>query len=1002
MVIGLLGILKAGGAYLPLDPSYPEARLLYMIEDAGIHILLTAGAYRAKFSGKSIRLIALDTEWDDISRESVTAPPCDVHPDNLAYVIYTSGSTGKPKGTLCHHRGLSNLALTQSAVLDAGEDSRVLQFASLNFDMSVSDLLLAWYGGGVLCLIDRETQTTPQLLIQKIREWHVTLSLLPPSLLAVLPEEPLPDLRTVMVGGERCTADLVNRWGEGRSFFNGYGPTEAAVCTSMHKCVPGHATAPPIGTPLKNVEVYILDRWLQPVPAGVPGELYIGGIGLARGYLGRPELTAEKFVPHPFADRPGARLYRTGDEVRFLSDGTIEYLSRIDDQVKIHGYRIELGEIENTLRRHGALRDAVVTMREDQPGDRRLVAYVVAETEPAPPIQELRDFLAAQLPPYMIPATWVVLDQMPLMPNGKVDRKALPRPEMTREILGSHYVPPQTPQEQVLATIWQDVLGIPQVGVHDNFFALGGDSILSIQVIARANQAGLRLAVRQMFQYPTIMELARHSGSSAAATAEQDRVIGPLPLTPIQQWFFEHDFADPHHWNQSVLFWVHQPMDTDLMRKVLWHLLEHHDALRLRFAPGDDGWSQVSMDVEDDVPFAVIDLAHAPPEERAALIEHHCTDLQATLNFTRGPLMRMALLRMGDGEPDRLFTTIHHLAVDAVSWRTLFEDFETAYGQLSLGQPVLLPPKTTSYRQWANRIREHTAGPWAQEHAARWEEILQYPPAPLPVDGTTGRSTVASTDVITVGVDEETTHALLHKVHDAYGTEINDVLLTALALAVQRWTGFSSLQVDLESHGRVDFAPDLDVSRTVGWFTAVYPVRLDAKSTRGPGGALKAVKEQLRAIPQQGFTYQLLRYLSPDPEVRRRLASLPSSQISFNYLGQVRDSGAGSGQFSPAEESTGPSRSLKSVSPHPLEINGGVNNGRLSFAWSYSRDVFRRATVEQVAGYFVESLQLLREHCLNPEAVGYTPSDFALAELDQKSLDVVMGKLNRRKENVRK
>ncbi len=542
MAVAIMGTLKAGAAFVPLDPTYPAERLAYMVEDSGVPVLLSqehlisdfglwisdggrsqgAGYKLQVASDKSQvasdnlqsamrkpKVVCLDSDWESIAAESDENLTAGARPENLAYVIYTSGSTGRPKGTMLQHRGLCNLAQAQRRAFHVGLGSRILQFSSLSFDASVWETVMALLNGAALCLTNRDMLVTGQGLLEVMREQAITTVTLPPSVLAVMPEEALPNLKTIVTAGEKCTNDLVQRWADNRFFFNAYGPTETTVCASMHLCDKGSAANPPIGRPIDNTELFILDAHLNPVPIGVAGELHIGGVSLARGYLHRPDLTAEKFIPNPFSDKPGARLYKTGDSVRYLPDGNIEFLGRIDHQVKVRGFRIELGEIEAVLVEHPAVRDAAVLAREEVPGDTRLVGYVVVDGTADITVGELRNYLRSRLPDYMVPAVFVRLDAMPLSPSGKVDRKALPAPDQSRPDLESVYVGPRDETEAKLAEICAALLNLEKVGVYDNFFDLGGHSLLATQFMSRLRDSfQVDLPLRSLFEKPTIAELA--------------------------------------------------------------------------------------------------------------------------------------------------------------------------------------------------------------------------------------------------------------------------------------------------------------------------------------------------------------------------------------------------------------------------------------------------------------------------------------------------------------
>jgi amino acid adenylation domain-containing protein len=527
MIVGLLGILKAGGAYVPLDPAYPKERLTFMLEDSQVSVLLTIQKLSTKFSEHQGYVICLDTDRESFSQESKENPYSGVTWENLAYIIYTSGSTGKPKGVLVTHRGIPNLCEVQMRIFDVKPDSRVLQFASFSFDASVSEIFVTFLAGAILCVFPQDTLLPGLTLSRTLREQAITVVTLPPSALAIMNEEEFPDLKTIVSAGEPCSAEIVARWASGRRFLNAYGPSEATVCATINEHVQ-IGNPPSIGVAIANTQIYIVDSYMQPLPVGVPGELYIGGVGLARGYLNRPGLTTSTFIPNPFSNKPGARLYKTGDLARYLPDGNIEFLGRIDHQVKIRGFRIEPGEIETVLANHSTVREAVVVAREDATGNKRLIAYIVPHQDQAATASELCAFLKQQLPDYMIPATFMFLDALPLTPNGKVDRRALPDSDIARPELDEIFVAPRNPTEKVLADIWAEILQVERVGMNDNFFELGGHSLLAVRLIAQIQQQfEKKLPVAVLFQAPTIAQLARFISQQAPS--------GPFtPLVSMQ------------------------------------------------------------------------------------------------------------------------------------------------------------------------------------------------------------------------------------------------------------------------------------------------------------------------------------------------------------------------------------------------------------------------------------------------------------------------------------
>jgi non-ribosomal peptide synthase protein (TIGR01720 family) len=592
----------------------------------------------------------------------------------------------------------------------------------------------------------------------------------------------------------------------------------------------------------------------------------------------------------------------------------------------------------------------------------------------------------------MVPAAFMTLRALPLTPNGKVDRQGLPAPEVMRD-REDGIVAPRTPTEEALAAVWRQVLGLKEVGVHDNFFELGGDSILSIQITARARHAGIHLTPRQIFEHQTIAELAAVAGAGVPADAEQGPVTGALILTPVQRRFFEQDHPEFHHYNQAMMLEAPEGLDARALGQAVEELLAHHDALRLRFERRGAEWRQVIVPREENDVISRVDLSAVPEAEQGARMEAHAAELQGSLDLTRGPLVRIALFDLGRGRAGRLLWIVHHLAVDGVSWRILLEDLITAYHQARDSKPIALPAKTTSFKQWAERLAEHARSSGVREELDYWLAEERRRIERLPVDFPGGVNTRVSAQSVPVSLDERETRALLQDVSAAYRTQINDVLLTALAQTLARWTGSPRLLIDLEGHGREDSVEGLDVSRTVGWFTSVFPVVVTLADPSSPGDALKSVKEQLRGVPSHGVGYGLLRYLGDRPEEVARLRALPQPEVSFNYLGQLDQMFLSSSLVRWAKDATGPIQSVRGRRPYLLSINGRVVDGRLQMVWTYSQTIHRRETVAALAEGFIEALRSLIAHCSSAAVTGLTPSDFPAARVSQIDLDRVFSKL---------
>ncbi|MEU4805248.1 non-ribosomal peptide synthase/polyketide synthase [Actinosynnema sp. NPDC023587] len=895
LVVAELAVLKAGAAFLPVDPAYPAERTAFMLDDAK-------------------PLLVLDGPVD-VEGLPDTDPGVAVHPDHPAYVIYTSGSTGRPKGVVVSHRGIATFSAAEVEHLDVRPGDRVLQFSSPSFDASVLELCMALPAGAAL-VVPPEGPLLGDQLADVIAGQRVTHALIPPVALATLPDVALPEFRTLVVGGDACSADLVARWAPGRRMVNAYGPTESTVVTSWSSALtPGGA--PPIGRPIPGTRTHVLDAALQPVPIGVPGELYVAGVGLARGYLDRPGLTATRFVANPF---DGGRMYRTGDVVRWNRDGELEFVGRADEQVKIRGFRIELGEIETALLRHPDVREAVVVARADGAGHKRLVAYVVGRVE------KLRDFLGESLPDYLVPSVFAPVDAIPVSPNGKVDRARLPEPDFSA-LSTAGYVPPAGPVEESLAAVWADVLGVPKVGSADNFFGLGGDSILSMQVVARARQAGLRFTTKELFQHQTVAQLAPVVRVEESA-GDQAAVVGAVPLTPIQHWFLHSGRRNPNHFNQSHFVELDPAVDVDRLRRALTALLTQHDALRMRFTTVDGEWRQENADVSAvDALTVVSDVDDQ---------EAYADQVHAGLDIVEGPLFRAVLF--ADADHPRLLLVAHHLVVDGVSWRILLDDLETAYHGRDLGA------KTTSFQSWARRLTAHVEEGGFDAEVAYWDK-------PLPEQ----EKSSAATEVETVELSESDTEALLRGAPAAYRTRINDVLLAALAWSLSRWTGSSKVSVDLEGHGREDLFDDVDLSRTVGWFTTVFPVELEV-----PDGdwrsRVKAVRRQLRSVPANGIGYGALRQ-------HGRVTGGGVPAVAFNYLGQFDSGSEESGLYRAVLPSIGHEHDPADQGEHLIDVVGEAGGGRLGFSWYYHPDVHAPDVVRRVVADFGLALRAIAEDC---------------------------------------
>jgi amino acid adenylation domain-containing protein/non-ribosomal peptide synthase protein (TIGR01720 family) len=991
MVVGVLAVLKAGGAYVPLDPDYPAARLAYQVADSRASVVLTTSAWRQALPAGDFAVEVLDAPDAAWRGEEALADAPPVHPDQLAYIIYTSGSTGQPKGAMNTHRGVLNRLWWMQATYDLGRQDRVLQKTSSSFDVSVWELFWPLGTGALLVLARAGGQNDPGYLADLIGRAGVSVAHFVPTMLEAFVSAgglaACAGVRLIVASGEGLPGALAARcaaaW-PGR-LENLYGPTEAAVDVTWQPCTPDTWSAPlvPIGRPVANTQVYVRDPAGEPVPVGAVGEVFLGGVQVGRGYWDRPALTAERFVPDPFGPSPGARLYRTGDLARYRPDGVVEYLGRADHQVKLHGNRIELGEIEAVLRRQPGIRDAAVALREDRPGVPRLVAYLVSAGA-APAVDTLRQALRAHLPDYMVPAVVMTLEALPLTPNGKLDRGALPAPSEERPLLAQGYAPPRTPVEATLASVWADVLRLERVGIHDNFFALGGDSILGLQALARAREAGVHLVPRQLFQHQTIADLA------LVATRAESRVSldeGPdeadgddVPLTPIQHWFFERAADWPGHFNQSVLLAGGPELPTPGWEAVLDALGAQHDALRLRFSREDGEWRQRSTANASRHVCTHVDLTGAGARWTEQL-EQVAARVQRSLDLEQGPLLRLVRFQVPAPEPQRLFIVVHHAVVDGLSWRVLLEDLYRASALWQQGRPIQLPGRTASFRRWARHLQARAASLGA-DVGEYWRAIDDRARAVvLPRDAQDGPNSAASLRHVSVSLDPAETLAFLQAPPRAYRMQAHEVLIAAAAQALAGWTGGAEAVLALEGHGRESSEDDgLDLERTLGCFTTVYPVRVQLPQG-GAAAVLSAVKEQLRAVPRRGLDYGLWRY---GPGRAERAWALP--EVLVNYLGQF-DQVLEQGGARLASERMGRMQHPGARRAFVLELNGGVAHDRLSVSIGYSAHLHRPESIAAFADAFLARLRELIAHCREVPFTRTTPSDVPLAPVTQAELD---------------
>lgn len=972
-VIGVLGIGKAGGAFLPIDPGNPAERLGYILQDAGAEFLLTnlCPVDECGFDGQIINMEGIKYDVYGTSNVKPVSKP-----DDLVYVIYTSGSTGRPKGTMIEHRGLVNYICWAKKVYVKQSEEVFPLYSSLAFDLTITSLFTPLISGGTL-LVYRDDEDE-YVLYRILQENQATIVKLTPSHLSLLLDRGSlnSSVKRFIVGGENLKVSLAKKiydsFGGNIEIINEYGPTETVVGCMIHNYVPDTDTraAVPIGRPADNVQIYLLDNTLAPVPVHAVGEIYIAGDGVARGYLNNPGLTAEKFIDCPFA--PGKRMYKTGDQGRFLRDGTLEYIGRLDKQIKIRGYRVELEEIEKHLLHHTGIAEAVVLNRQDKGQNATLCAYIVSKRKIA--AQELKEFLMEQLPDYLIPLHFIEVQEIPLTVNGKVDTALLEEIALPgRE--ENAYVQPRNEQEEQLIQVVGEVLRVGDVGMKHNFYHLGGDSIQAIQIASKLSQRGFKLKVKDMLSFPILEEMATFIEAAQSKGIEQGAAEGSISLTPILSYFFTQHFAKEDHYHQSVMAVVKREIGLDTLEKALSALIRHHDSLRIN-CKGDSGelfYNQEHYHTRPSIEeYDYSDLSL--PEQEAKLGEEGYR-LAASFDLQQGLLVRAAVFDLGSVR--KMLLIAHHLVVDGVSWRIILEDMNTLVRQIHRGQEAALPLKTSSYQKWAKALETSRQALGLQEEVY-WNSILQKH-FTLSADHDQGADILASCHTLISDLGRPETAALLSDANVPYNTEPLDLLLTSLLVAIKEWTGSRDMVIEMEGHGREDIDELVDVTRTVGWFTSLYPfgITLNEETL---SGQIKQVKEERRRVPGNGMGFGLLRQLGRIADNRLR------KFIRLNYLGEFIQGHSGEYLTLSGEQfqyNVSGDNHLTSL----LDINCLVIDGHLQLNLTYSRNKFLDTTMERLQTFWIRNLKMVIEHCSNTERKEYTPSDFDTVDISQEELD---------------
>lgn len=975
-ITGILGILKAGAVYVPLDLNYPMERIKYMIKDAGISYILTDETFNLDQSeAKVIELKNLFTETNEMNIQ--------ILPKQLAYIIYTSGSTGRPKGVMVTHENIYYSTMARKEVYEVRNSCKFLLLSSISFDSSMVGIFWTLAVGGEIILTEVSKWLDVTQLIEIMESQQVTHTLSVPSFVQLLlnqaNKEQIRYLQSVIAGGEQFPQSLHSYQKEhfpSLTMFNEYGPTEGTVWASYYQLEDGRDSVVPIGFPTAHARIFIFDNSLNLVPKGAVGEIYIAGQGITRGYNNQPILTAERFIPNPFGN--GDRLYRTGDLASYNEDGSIQFLGRMDGQVKVNGFRIEVAEIEAAIEAYQEVFKSVVLVKQENKKGARLVAYIVTSSKEFS-LEELKMELTDKLPHYMVPQQFVVLPELPLTQNGKVDTKKLQ--EMKNEVSSKTFTAPRTSRENELTTIFQEVLG-ESVGIEDSFFEMGGDSILAIQISSRAMEKGWNLKPKDIFDKRTIANMAICMKKVKEQHVKREKAAGVVPLTPIQEWFFEQQFLYPNHWNQALRLKVCHSVTFNFFKQAMKCLVETHESLRLRFSKGETGWIQEYMNDNQSLDVTYIDFSKTQ-EQNKKVIEY-AGNLQKSLDITKGPLISAAYFNMGNKLDNEVVIIAHHLVVDMVSWQILLQDLDVLMNQLLSGHELKLIHEATSYKEWSNSLSNVHQGIldkeknyWIEQKSMKFNHLSHLE-----------KGTEGTRKQLEGSLDAKETSGLLREVPKYYGTKVNETVLAAIALALKKFTQADDVLIDVESHGRKPFQEEIDLSRTVGWFTSVYPILLrDSHLISPDGDLLKYVKNIIREVPNEGIGYGIARWINKNPAMM-----FPDALFSYNYLGKIDQSFFQSEFFSFHSYLSETVKDSREKRIYLLEFEPYILRNKFCLRVNYS-SVFTVEDIQGLIDNILDNIKALISFCSETEEVGFVASDFPEAKLDQESLEKFLSTL---------
>ncbi|MBT2261831.1 MULTISPECIES: non-ribosomal peptide synthetase [Bacillus] len=971
LIVLLLGILKAGGAYVPIDPEYPQERIQFILDDSQAKLFFTDHASAYHFNGDTYNIYNVWDQLDPYDAEHTFVGD----DEDVAYMIYTSGSTGQPKGVMIEHQSLVNYIMSAKKNYTDSVDDHFALYSSIAFDLTITSIYTPLVIGSTVVIYRQEDQ--PGFLLEHILfDQKAKVIKLTPAHMALLTDAALSQsvVKRMIVGGEQLSTSLVKRITEasdGRiSIFNEYGPTEATVGCMIHQFHQDDGgTSVSIGVPMPNTEIYLLDENQQVVLPGTIGEIYISGAGVGRGYWQRPDLQKSRFLPNPFVSH--RRMYRTGDIAKRASDGKIEYIGRIDHQIKLRGYRIELGEIELALMAIDEVDKAAVIDLTDESGEKQLAAYIELKDEELTSFL-LRKKLSDQLPAYMVPAYFVVLKELPLTQNGKINRAALPDPLLSQVETAVEWSKETADIEGIIVDIAKAILGHEKVEPADHFYQLGGDSIKAIQFIAKLKDKGLYLKTKDLFTYPIFREMAQVVQQEPVLHISQEQAVGDVKSIPIIEWFWSQRLKDKHFWHQSIIVHSKKKMDERIVQSALKELVIHHDGLRLKV---HEATNTLYYDENiQNIPLTIHDFTALSEENVGEALQEVGCQIKQRTHLYQGPLIQAALCQTAS--QSHLIFTAHHLLVDGMSWQILVEDLIQLF-HAEKSSAEVLPPKTHSYQIFTEWVNEYAVSEDVKEAFNYWENVVQGIQPLYQVSSNEGY--VKDEVKLTKALSVELTDQLTNQANKAYQTQPHELLISALTQACYQQTNQKRISLELEGHGRDAVEENIDVSRTCGWFTTMYPVNVHVSESLSDH--IRAVKETIREVPNKGAEYGLLSLIN------RQLPDHSAPQLRFNYLGEIDQVLKQSSDYEMSYFTSGIDSSLDNPLTTVIDMVATIKGGQLIFHLSFSEKQLCETDMMQLLQEIEQQIERMVQHCLEQEGIEFTPSDFETVDMSLEEMD---------------